>query len=124
MRKRLSLALALVLAPLQAPAQTPTQQPAPTPAAQQTQTQPTPTPTPQDDSDDGDVVRITANLVQFDAVVNDKKGRQVTDLQPDEFEVTVNGKRQTITNFSYVVAQPGAEAPATAAQPAPRAGGK
>jgi VWFA-related protein len=92
----------------------------PTPAAQAT-----PTPAPQDDSDDGDVVRITTNLVQFDTVVTDKKGQQVTDLQPEDFEVTVNGKRQTITNFSYVVAQPGAApAPARPAQPAPRAGDK
>jgi VWFA-related protein len=78
-------------------------------AQTQTQTpsaQPTPTPA-QDDADDSDVVRITTNLVQFDAVVTDKKGQQVTDLQPEEFEVTVNGKRQSITNFSYVVAQPG-----------------
>src|ERR1700755_392868 len=92
----------------------------------QTQTQTTqtqaaqPTPTPaQDESDDSDVVRITPNLVQFDAVVTDKKGQPVTDLQPEEFEITVNGKRQTITNFSYVVAQPGSVA--TSAQPATRA---
>lgn len=95
---------------------------------QQPQTQPTPdaqatpTPTPQDDADDGDVVRITTNLVQFDTVVTDKKGQQITDLQPDEFEVYINGKRQTITNFSYVVAQPGAQP--VPAQPAPRTGDK
>ena len=47
--------------------------PAP-PAAQQTQPQPSPTPAA--DSDEDDVVRITSNLVQFDAVVTDKKGKQ------------------------------------------------
>ena len=86
----------------------------PTHARTQTQTpnaQTAPTPT-QDDSDDSDVVRITTNLVQFDAVVTDRKGQQVTDLGPEEFEVTVNGKRQEITNFSYVVAQPGSLATA------------
>src|SRR4051812_8739781 len=93
----------------------------------QTQTQPTnatpqATPTPRDDSDEGDVVRITTNLVQFDAVVTDKKGQQVTDLRPEEFEVTVDGRRQTITNFSYVVAQPDAAANATTT--APRAADK
>src|ERR1700749_2877602 len=87
---------------------------------QQPQTQPTPA--PQDDDDDGDVVRITTNLVQFDAVVTDKKGQQVTDLQPEDFEVSINGKRQTITNFSYVVAQPGTQP--VPAQPAPRTGDK
>ena len=51
---------------------------------------------------DEDVVRITSNLVQFDAVVYDKDERQVTDLRPEEFEVTVGGKRQELTNFSYV----------------------
>jgi VWFA-related protein len=100
MTKRLSLALALLFAQLHALAQTPTQQQAQTPSAQAT-------PTPQEDSDDGDVVRITANLVQFDAVVTDKKGQPVTDLRPEDFEVSVDKKRQAITNFSYIVAQPG-----------------
>ncbi len=89
----------------------------------QPQATPTPTPEPQDDADDGDVVRITTNLVQFDTVVTDRKGRQVTDLRPEDFEVTVNGRRQQITNFSYVVAQPTAEA-APPAEPAPRAADK
>jgi VWFA-related protein len=114
-----SFPASLALAQTQQPTQTQPTQTRPTPA------QATPTPTPQDDSDEGDVVRITTNLVQFDTVVTDKKGQQVTDLQPGDFEVTVNGRRQTITNFSYVVAQPGAEATATQpTRPAPRAGDK
>src|SRR5215207_4076362 len=52
--------------------------------------------------DEDDVVRITSNLVQIDAVVTDKKGRQVTDLRPEEFEILADGKPQKITNFSYV----------------------
>jgi VWFA-related protein len=52
--------------------------------------------------DEDDVVRITSNLVQIDAVVTDKKGRQVTDLRADEFEILADGKPQQITNFSYV----------------------
>src|SRR5229473_7615852 len=55
------------------------------------------TATPQDD-----VVRITTNLVQIDAVVTDKNGKQVTDLQPGDFDIRVDGKPQKITNFSYV----------------------
>ena len=52
--------------------------------------------------DEDDVVRITSNLVQIDAVVTDKKGRQVTDLRADEFEIVVDKRPQQITNFSYV----------------------
>src|SRR5215212_6438616 len=59
--------------------------------------------------DEDDVVRITSNLVQIDAVVTDKKGRQVTDLRADEFEILADGKPQKITNFSYVQNVPGAE---------------
>jgi VWFA-related protein len=60
------------------------------------------------------VVRITVNLVQLDAVVTDSKGRQVTNLQPDDFEVLDDGRSQKITNFSYV----SLASPAAAAQPA------
>ena len=127
MRKRVTFAATLLTLSLltnalfpatRALAQTQQQQqqtPTPTP-------QTTPTPAPQDDADDGDVVRITTNLVQFDAVVTDKKGQQVTDLSPEEFEVTVNGRRQQITNFSYVVAEPGAQP--SPVQPAPRSADK
>lgn len=93
MKKRLSLALAVLLAPLHAPAQVLTQQSAQTPPATQRREE-----NPYED----EVVRITTNLVQFDAVVTDKKGQLVTDLRPEEFEVTVNGKRREVSNFSYV----------------------
>jgi VWFA-related protein len=36
----------------------------------------------------------------------DGKGRYVTDLQPEDFEISEDGKRQQITNFSYVSTQP------------------
>jgi VWFA-related protein len=49
-----------------------------------------------------DVVRISVTLVQVDAVVTDKKGNRVTDLQKDDFEIFEDGKRQLITNFSFV----------------------
>ena len=48
------------------------------------------------------VVRINVNLVQVDAVVTDSKGKPVTDLKADDFEVFQDGKAQTITSFSYV----------------------
>ncbi|HZH29393.1 MAG TPA: VWA domain-containing protein [Pyrinomonadaceae bacterium] len=81
---------------------------------------------PPDDEDD--VVRITTNLVQMDVVVVDKKGRQVTDLTAEDFEVYEDRRLQKITNFSYVLNEPetrsGADAPAAApadklAPPAP-----
>jgi VWFA-related protein len=56
---------------------------------------------PQTDSGD-EVVRITANLVQLDAVVTDKKGRLVTDLTADDFEVFEDGRPQKVTNLSFI----------------------
>ena len=68
------------------------------------QPQPAPSPVPQRTppaADEQDVVRITTNLVQVDAVVT-KDGRPVTDLKPEDFEIAEDGRPQTITNFSYV----------------------
>jgi VWFA-related protein len=53
--------------------------------------------------DEDDVVRITTNLVQVDAVVTDGNGKVVTDLKPEEVQITEDGQRQEITNFSYIV---------------------
>lgn len=50
----------------------------------------------------GGVIRITVNLVQIDVVVTDSKGRQVTNLKPDDFEIFEDERRQKITNFSNV----------------------
>ena len=78
----------------QQPSSTPRQTPAP-------QVSPTP-PQQQTPAESDDVVRITTNLVQVDAVVVDKNGRQVTDLAAEDFEILEDGKSQQITNFSYV----------------------
>lgn len=79
-----------------------------TPATQPQQSSPT-------QQLDEDVVRITSNLVQVDAVVIDKKtGKQVTDLRPEDFEVAEDGRVQKITNFSYIALQPVADAPPAA----------
>lgn len=48
------------------------------------------------------VIRINVNLVQVDAVVTDGKGKPVTDLSADDFEIRQDGKPQAITNFAYV----------------------
>src|SRR5437660_8588200 len=51
--------------------------------------------------EDVDVVRITSNLVQVDAVVTDKNGKLVTDLKPEEVEIFEDGHKQKITHFSF-----------------------
>jgi VWFA-related protein len=72
-------------------------------AQQPTPSKPQPSPTaPPVDVGVDEVVRVTTNLVQFDAVVTDNQGRLVTDLRPEEFEVLIDGKRQPITNFSFI----------------------
>lgn len=49
-----------------------------------------------------DVVRISTNLVQIDAVVTDKSGNQIRDLNASDFEVFQDGKPQRIVSVSYV----------------------
>jgi len=54
---------------------------------------------PADDKDD--VVRITTNLVQVDAVVV-KDGKVVRDLKAEDFEIYEDGRRQDITSFAFI----------------------
>jgi VWFA-related protein len=75
--------------------------------AQQSQPQvrqetPQPSATPPPVKPDDDVVRINTNLVQVDAVVTDKDGRQVTDLKADDFEIVEDGRPRVPEYFSYV----------------------
>ncbi len=74
---------------------------------------PLPSATKQQKPEDVDVVRITTNLVQVDAVVTDKNGKVVTDLKPEEVQIFEDGKQQKITHFSYNVTEtpPVAEGP-------------
>jgi VWFA-related protein len=60
----------------------------------------TPTLTPPNNDDA--VVKISTTLIQIDATVTDKKGSIIRDLKPEDFEVYENGKRQDITNFSFI----------------------
>ncbi len=62
------------------------------------QAEPTATPIP---SDDDDIVKISTNLIQVDVTATDSKGKIVTDLTADDFEIYENGKKQDITNFSF-----------------------
>jgi len=45
-------------------------------------------------------VRVTTRLVEVNVVVQDKKGEAITDLVRDDFDVTEQGKAQTISAFS------------------------
>lgn len=66
------------------------------------QTKPPPSPQPQKPGDDdGDVVKITTNLVQVDAVVT-KDGKLVKDLTADDFEIYEDGRKQAISSFAYI----------------------
>ncbi len=57
-----------------------------------------PTPVP----DESDVVKITTSLIQLDVTVTDSRGKVITDLKPEELEIFENGKKQPISNFSFV----------------------
>jgi VWFA-related protein len=82
---------------------------------------PSPRPSPraavpvQEPTADDEVVRITTNLVQVDAVVTDRDGKQVTDLRPEDFEILENGRARQISNFSYITIGPTAIPATTAA---------
>jgi VWFA-related protein len=95
------LCFSFTLSFAQQPTSTPSVEPQPQqkPATPQPSPAPSPTPEPPDDLD---VVKITTNLVQIDAIVTDKKGNRVIDLRPDEVEMLEDGKSQKITNFSYI----------------------
>lgn len=62
-----------------------------------------------------DVVRIKTELVQSDVIVLDKKGRFVEGLRPDQFELSLDGKAQTISFFERVTSGSGNEAAQLAA---------
>ncbi len=51
---------------------------------------------------DEDRIVVNTNLVQVDAVVTDKNGKQITDLRPEDFELVEGGRSRNITAFSYV----------------------
>lgn len=80
--------------------QRPSREPAVKPSPQKVETVPQQKKAPET-IDQDDVVRITTNVVQIDAVVT-KDGKHVTDLKAEDFEIFEDKKPQKITNFSYV----------------------
>jgi VWFA-related protein len=47
-------------------------------------------------------IKVAVDEVQLDAVVLDWKGRQITDLTADDFEIYQDGKRQKIVSSIYI----------------------
>lgn len=94
MMKRAYLVLILVLLNQPIFAQSPLQKKSK--SSQTTTAQPTPA------SSEDDVIKIDLNLVQVDAVVTDKRGRQVTDLKADDFSLIENGITHAAEYCVYV----------------------
>jgi VWFA-related protein len=60
----------------------------------------TQSPAPQHPADD--VIRVNTELVQTDVTVIDKRGRVVAGLKPEQFELRVDSKPQTLAFFELV----------------------
>lgn len=73
---------------------------------------------------DDDVVRITSELMQTDVAVFDKRGRFIEDLRPEQFELQVDGREQSIIFFERVTAGSRSEASQLAAAAHSRAADK
>ena len=90
------------------------QTPAPPPPAPQTPVQPPPAeqaqPTPETQQP---VFKTGINFVRVDAIVTDNKGVPIVDLTQGDFEVSEDGRPQTIETFRLVKIDTMAPAPAT-----------
>ncbi len=62
-------------------------------------------------------IKVTSRLVDVGVVAYDKKGRPVTDLKAEDFEIYDNGRKQEVRSFSP--APTGSPAPAGSAPPPP-----
>jgi VWFA-related protein len=69
----------------------------------------------QPSSQTDDVIRINTELVQTDVMVFDRRGRFVDGLQPEEFELSLDGKAQEVSFFERVTAGSSREAAQLAA---------
>jgi len=64
---------------------------------------PPPTPKPADEEvGEGEVLRITANLVSVPVSVMNRQGQYIVDLQRQNFRIDEDGKEQTLAHFSNV----------------------
>ena len=69
--------------------------------------------------EDGQVVKVSTDLIQLDVSVTDKNGKVVSGLSQDDFELFENGERQVISNFGFVSRTAGG---ASSGSASPRAG--
>ncbi|HYG11907.1 MAG TPA: VWA domain-containing protein, partial [Pyrinomonadaceae bacterium] len=53
------------------------------------------------EDDDGEIVRVTSNLVPVSATVTDTRGKAITDLTVDDFELRVDGQPKPIGGLSH-----------------------
>src|SRR5690242_5402360 len=60
-----------------------------------------PTSVPATPLQEEDKIVVGTNEVLLDAIVRDKKGRVVKDLQPSDFEIYEDGVRQDIKSFRF-----------------------
>ena len=61
---------------------------------------PTPTPTPPSTIDEGDTIRINADLVQLHVRVIDRNNRPINNVRQDEFHIFEDGVPQPIESFT------------------------
>ena len=95
MRRLLALLGVVVALALSVRAQEPAQQPPP--AAPATQEQ---------DASGQPVFRTGINFVRVDVIATDRQGNPVLDLSRDDFEISEDGKPQTVETFRLVKIDP------------------
>jgi len=54
----------------------------------------------------GPVIQVGVDLVRVDAVITDAKGQPVSDLRPEDFTLTVDGKKVPIANSAFFRGNP------------------
>ncbi len=86
--------MALGLSAQNAPAQPPPPQQPPPPPQQQ--------PPPPDPAAQAPIFRTDINVVRVDVIVTDRQGNPVNDLKQEDFEVTEDGKPQSIQTFKLI----------------------
>lgn len=61
---------------------------------------------PVSSSSEEGTLRVFVELVELDVIVTDRKGRHITDLRKEDFQVLQDGKPHKIQDISYVEMQP------------------
>src|SRR4030095_2755219 len=64
----------------------------------------------------GDVVKVYTELVQTDVMVFDKRGRFVTGLTPNDFQLRIDGQLRPVQSFDLIKAGSNEEEPLAAAR--------